>query len=77
MEIKNRMNGLFKRIRDYENVQVQTYLAMTGMAKAKLIEQYNDARMSHDIAMDNELWSDTLGTLKEFCRTLHHNMCGN
>jgi len=77
VEIKNRMNGLFKRIRDYENVQVQTYLAMTGMAKAKLIEQYNDARMSHDIAMDNELWSDTLGTLKEFCRTLHHNMCGN
>lgn len=74
VEIKNRMNCLFKKIRDYENIQVQAYLAMTGMAKAKLIEQYNDERMSHDISIDGS-WTEAFSTLKEFCRTLHHNMC--
>lgn len=74
VEIKNRMNCLFKKIRDYENIQVQAYLVMTGMAKAKLIEQYNDERMSHDISIDGS-WTEAFSTLKEFCRTLHHNMC--
>jgi hypothetical protein len=75
VEIKNRTKGLFRKVRDYENTQVQVYLAMTGMTRAQLIEQFNDERRSYDIAMDDE-WDETVAALAEFCKTLHHNMCG-
>ena len=75
VEIKNRTKGLFKRVRDYEGIQVQTYMAMTGMTKAKLVEQYNDEVMSHDVVKDDLWWAEIIKSLEGFCRTLHHNMC--
>tara|TARA_R110002073_G_scaffold264089_1_gene427127 strand:- start:1773 stop:2972 length:1200 start_codon:yes stop_codon:yes gene_type:complete len=74
VEIKNRTRGLFSKVRDYENTQVQTYLAMTGMARAELIEQFNDERRSYHISVEND-WGDTVKSLENFCKTLHHNMC--
>jgi DNA polymerase III epsilon subunit-like protein len=75
VEIKNRTRGLFKRVRDYEGAQVQAYLAMTGMSRGRLVEQFNDECMSHDVPVDSEWWSEICTSLNEFCRTLHHNMC--
>jgi DNA polymerase III epsilon subunit-like protein len=75
VEIKNRTKALFCKVRVYEMIQVQTYLQMTGMVSARLIEQHNQVRMSYLIEKDSESWTDTIiPKLTEFCKTLHHNM---
>lgn len=75
VEIKNRTKGLFKKVRDYENVQVQTYLQMLKIQNARLVEQYNTDRLSYNIEINNELWDDTIfPKLTEFCKTLHYYM---
>lgn len=38
IEVKNRMYRFFNRVRNYENVQIQTYLQILGMKKAHLVE---------------------------------------
>ena len=68
IEIKNRINRLRKRVPEYEYVQVQTYLAMIGLEKAKLIEQYNAETHTEVIRADNDYWNNTILTeLKRFC----------
>jgi len=52
VEIKNRTNRLFKQVVEYEMVQVQVYLQMMGLTKARLVEQYNSQVLSHDITRD-------------------------
>lgn len=68
IEIKNRINRLRKRVPEYEFVQVQTYLAMIGLDKAKLIEQYQQETHTEVILADNDYWNYTiLPELKRFC----------
>lgn len=75
VEIKNRTKGLFNKVRLYEMIQVQTYLQMTGMTEARLIEQYNDIRKSYNIEKDQISWDNNIfPKLVEFCKALHHNM---
>lgn len=72
VEIKNRTRGLFKSVRDYENIQCQTYMEMINVETCKLIEQYNEDIMTHYIRRDNEYWSKTiLPKLKNFCEFFH------
>jgi len=51
VEIKNRTKGLFGRIRDYEAVQLQAYIHMTGAQIGHLLELHRlaDGRMDYDI----------------------------
>jgi predicted phage-related endonuclease len=74
VEIKNRTRGLFKCVRDYENVQIQVYLHMLGLVRAKLIEQYNQKTNTIEIVRDEELWDNVIwpGLLK-FSRNLHND----
>jgi DNA polymerase III epsilon subunit-like protein len=75
VEIKNRTRGLFGEVRVYEMIQVQTYLQMLGLEKARLVEQYNNETNSKDITRDDKLWNETiLPGLVEFCSRLHRNM---
>ena len=75
VEIKNRTKGLFNKVRLYEMVQVQTYLQMTGMNDARLVEQFNDVRKSYNIEKDQVSWDNNIfPKLVEFCKALHHNM---
>ena len=75
VEIKNRTKCLFKKVRDYEMIQVQTYLQMMGLNKARLIEQYNSERLSYPIDRNQEQWDNqVMPKLKEFCKTLHYYM---
>jgi hypothetical protein len=72
VEIKNRTNRLFGRVVDYENIQVQVYLQMLGLVHARLVEQYNNQVLSHDITRDEELWSNVIRPgLEEFCLEFH------
>ncbi len=71
VEIKNRTNRLFRRVVGYEMVQVQVYLQMLGLVHARLVEQYNNQVLSHDVDRDEEMWSNViLPGLEDFCQEL-------
>lgn len=72
VEIKNRTNRLFGHVVEYEMIQVQVYLHMLGLGHARLVEQYNNQVLSHDIERDDELWKNViLPGIEEFCLEFH------
>jgi DNA polymerase III epsilon subunit-like protein len=73
VEIKNRAKGLFNRVRDYEEVQCQTYLQMLGDIKyCRLVEQFNDERRGYLIEKDDEKWKEEIiPKLQNFCELFH------
>ena len=73
VEIKNRAKGLFNRVRDYEEVQCQTYLQMLGDIKyCRLVEQFNDERRGYLIEKNDEKWRDDIvPKLQNFCELFH------
>ena len=73
VEIKNRAKGLFNRVRDYEEVQCQTYLQMLGDIKyCRLVEQFNDERKGYLIEKDDEKWKGAIvPKLQNFCELFH------
>ena len=75
VEIKNRTRTLFNTVKEYEAIQVQTYLQMVKLNMARLIEQHNDERKSYMIMRDDEKWDrEILPGLKEFCKVFHANL---
>lgn len=75
VEIKNRTKSLFNVVKDYELIQVQTYLQMVKLKTARLIEQHNDQRKSYMIFRDDELWNkEIVPKLEEFCQVFHENL---
>ena len=75
VEIKNRTNRLFRRVVEYENIQVQVYLQMLGLIHARLVEQYNNQILSHIIDRDEEMWQNVIYPgLKSFCKELYECM---
>jgi hypothetical protein len=75
VEIKNRTNRLFRRVVEYEMVQVQVYLQMLGLIHARLVEQYNNQVLSHDVTRDEELWANVIVPgLELFCKDLYASM---
>ena len=73
VEIKNRAKSLFNRVRDYEEVQCQTYLQMLGDIKyCRLVEQFNDERKGYLIEKNDEKWRDDIvPKLQNFCELFH------
>ena len=73
VEIKNRARGLFNRVRDYEEVQCQTYLQMLGDIKyCRLVEQFNDERRGYLIEKNDKKWKDEIiPKLQNFCELFH------
>lgn len=73
VEIKNRTKDLFRRVRDYEEVQCQTYLQLLGDIEfCRLIEQYNEEKMSYMIQRDDEKWKNEIfPKLVNFCEVFH------
>lgn len=48
LEIKTRARGLFMRLKDYERVQIESYLFLTGSTTAFLAEAYFPSRHATD-----------------------------
>ena len=73
VEIKNRAKGLFNRVRDYEEVQCQTYLQMLkDIQYCRLVEQFNDERKGYLIEKNDEKWEDEIiPKLQNFCELFH------
>jgi hypothetical protein len=75
VEIKNRTNRLFRRVVEYEMVQVQVYLQMLGLVHARLVEQYNNQVATHDIDRDEGMWhNEIVPGLQAFCSELLEKM---
>jgi DNA polymerase III epsilon subunit-like protein len=76
VEIKNRARGLFNTVRDYEEVQCQTYLQMLrDIEYCRLIEQYNDEKRAYLIQRDDDKWKhEILPKLINFCEHFHSMM---
>lgn len=72
VEIKNRANKLFRTVRDYEEVQCQTYMEMLNIDSCKLMEQHDDQVFTHLIRRQKDRWdAETLPKLKNFCECFH------
>jgi hypothetical protein len=72
VEIKNRAKYLFNTVREYEEIQCQTYMEMLNLDTCKLIEQYNDQICSHLIYRKKEEWNtQILPKLRNFCECFH------
>lgn len=79
VEIKNRTNKLFGRVRDYEEVQCQTYLQMIkDISYCRLVEQYNDQRRGYLIERDDEKWNNVImPKVQNFCELFHSMLSEN
>jgi len=51
VEVKNRQKGLFRKLRDYEECQIQAYLNMLNIEKCHLVEVYKaaDGRAEYNV----------------------------
>ncbi len=66
VEVKNRTRGFFSSIRDYELTQIQMYLWVTGLNKAKLVEKYENKIRITDIYRDDKFIDEVLECLDTF-----------
>jgi len=64
IEIKNRTRRLFSEVREYEGIQIQTYMQLLDQEKAHLVECYNDGTEKHvniiQVERDQGLWDDVI-----------------
>ena len=60
VEMKHRVNRLFRRIPEYEDVQMQCYLQLTGRDKGVLVERYGSSIHSMPVRRDDVFWNDVL-----------------
>lgn len=75
VEIKNRVNRLFNLVPEYEEIQVQAYLQLLNLENARLVEQFNNQVMSHDIVRNNFLWNECIfPQLVEFCEDFNEKV---
>jgi DNA polymerase III epsilon subunit-like protein len=78
VEIKNRARGLFRSVREYEEIQCQTYMEMLDLHACTLIEQCDSKRMSHYITREKSRWNELiLPSLRNFCERFHDMLSTN
>lgn len=69
IEAKNRCNRLFKELRDYERVQLEAYMFLTGYNKSVLTEHYNDTSFQIEYSHDEAFWSECVESIGSFIDT--------
>lgn len=60
VEIKNRQKRLFGRVPEYENIQCQVYMKLTGNTKCTLIEQFQNTSNTFEIEFDEVKWNNEI-----------------
>lgn len=68
VEVKNRIKGFFSEVRDYELTQIQLYLLLSKLNKAKLVEKYKLKIKVTDINLNKEYINDTIEYLGIFIK---------
>jgi len=74
VEIKKRTKGLFKRLRDYEEVQCRVYMAMlpANVRDCLLVESYEGDMRSYRIERNLDDWKSIADRVHAFCSYFHH-----
>lgn len=77
IEIKNRVRGLFGKVKEYEEIQVQTYMQLVGVERAQLIEQDQSTGKinSYNLMRDETWWKEMEQELIAFCETCVEKIC--
>lgn len=70
VEIKNRIRGLFRRILEYERIQVLCYMHLLDCSEAYLIEAHRGDVLLHTIHSDSVTWKDIEDGLVKFVTDL-------
>jgi DNA polymerase III epsilon subunit-like protein len=74
VELKTRTKRLFRKMRDYEQVQMEIYMRMVQVDSAVLIESFTDdtgtTRHEHAVAPNDELWEHLVADCMRFCRNI-------
>ena len=66
VETKNRRDRLFNRVPDYEKVQMESYMYLTGFKECIHIENYNDQQNIEEYKHNEEFWLDCVERIREF-----------
>ena len=66
VETKNRARRLFGKIPEYEKVQLNAYMFMTGKDKALHIECYNEYKNQTEYGFDKVFWDGCLDKVIQF-----------
>ena len=66
VETKNRARRLFGKIPEYEKVQLNAYMFMTGKDKALHIECYNEDQNQTEYGFDKVFWDGCLDKVIQF-----------
>jgi len=77
VEVKNRTKGFFNSLRDYESVQIQLYMWLLNLNKAKLVENYNDKLRITEIYINQEFIDDILEYLVIFINNFENKFLNN
>lgn len=60
VETKSRMFKLFGHVRDYEMIQIQMYMHLTGCQSGTLIETYGDEQAAYDVLYNKDFATDII-----------------
>jgi len=77
VEVKNRVNGFFTTLRDYEKTQIHMYMYMTNMSIAKLVEKYQNKIRVTVIYRDDEYLKDIFEYLNIFITNFETGFLNN
>lgn len=72
IEVKNRMNGLFKTVREYEKVQTYAYMYIFHSQKSQIVETYLKRETPEcgiiDVPFEQEYWQGLLQRILVFIK---------
>ena len=77
VEVKNRVNGFFTTLRDYEKTQIHMYMYMTNISIAKLVEKYQNKIRVTVIYRDDDYLKDILEYLNIFITNFETGFLNN
>ena len=69
VEAKNRRSRLFMTLKDYERVQLEAYMFLTGYPKSILTEHFNEESNQIEYSHDEQFWSDCISSVERFMDT--------
>jgi hypothetical protein len=69
VETKNRTKRLFYKIPDYEKVQMESYMFLSGLNKCIHIEHYNDESNETIYEHDEEFWNECQQKIVNYINT--------
>lgn len=70
IEVKNRVNGLFNTVREYEKIQTYAYMFIFHSQKSQLVETFMKGKNPEcnmlDVEYEEEYWNIIMGRLLQF-----------